>query len=453
MLKCTNFLGFYTRFFTFAVISTDERFKRIVMKQNCLIYIIGVIFSLLVFASCSSDSGDETAIENDSSTRTETWNVIIEPEYVLTDTDKSAHRVTSVMEGVDEKGDRIATFGPLDIDGIELLEGYRYKLQLAAKVSSTELSNSSKSFRLSKILEKTFVGVSQQDKREVEMEITPVRVKPKDQEQTWSYETLCGKIIGTDEKIDMLMGEIWGLDYKEFYGNNALNRLLVKVSITPSAKPIYEDKQQRIRLIQVLSKDALWKDSVVYMDSSGNIDPEASATQDPQFGDFELSWSFNSKKIGKGVLHAENNNASIFGLIMDAENNMTKFFVDSIFKKPYATMEPQKVTFDIDDAVYNGALQYGFVGYSADAYYYNIKDWKYMAIAKIDGTYYQFVPIVDYENSSMAYDMKAKQWLGVITIKQVDFSQAYYVPSPPWTEKYVMSPPLKLVFSTTKKIK
>jgi hypothetical protein len=62
------------------------------------------------------------------------------------------------------------------------------------------------------------------------------------------------------------------------------------------------------------------------------------------------------------------------------------------------------------------------------------------------------MPIPDYEKSSMTYDIKAKQWLGVITIKQVDLCEAYRIP-PPWTEKYVMSPPLKIVFSTTKKIK
>lgn len=175
--------------------------------------------------------------------------------------------------------------------------------------------------------------------------------------------------------------------------------------------------------------------------------------QDPWNGDFEFfAEDGKSQAIGKGVLHAEQNNTSTFGFIMDAENNMTKFFVDQAFKKDYQTMEPQKVTVDVDGVIFNSFLQYGFVGYSADAYYYNIKNWQYSAIAKIDDTFYQFTPIPDYENSSMTFDMKAKQWKGVITINQVHLCEAYTIPAP-WTEKYVMSPPLKIEFSTTKKIK
>ena len=182
-----------------------------------------------------------------------------------------------------------------------------------------------------------------------------------------------------------------------------------------------------------------------------------SNSQHSQFGDFEIIWTYSaedgkSQVIGKGIFHAEQNNTSTFGFFMDAENNMTKFFVDQVFKKDYQTMEPQKVTVDVDGVIYNSFLQYGFVGYSADAYYYNIKNWQYSAIAKIDDTFYQFTPIPDYEKSSMSFDTKSKQWMGVITIKQVHLCEAYTIPAP-WTEKYVMSPRLTIVFSTTKKIK
>lgn len=427
-----------------------------VMMQKNHIYKLGIVLlSMMLFSSCSNDdTGDSLEIDIDPSTRTEIWNVTIEPEYVLTDADKSAHRVAPVMEAVDDKGERIGTFYRDEIDGVILEEGYRYKLQVTAKISSGDLTNSANAYKLSKILEKSYVGIKQDNQKVVEMEVTPVRVLPKNAEESWSYEKLCGKILGTDEKVDMLMGEINGLDYKEFYGQNkVLNRLLVKVSITPSSKPVYTGIQQRIRLINVLTKNALWRDSVVYADSSGNNDDSAiPSTNNSQYGDFEMIWSASGKEIGKGILRAELNNSSTFGLFMDAENNMTKFFVDSLFKKDFKAMEPQKVTVDKDDATYNAYLQYSFVGYSSDAYYYNIKNWQYTAIAKIDDMFYQFTPIPDYEKSSMSYDTKAKQWMGVITIKQVDLCEAYRIP-PPWTEKYVMSPPLKIVFSTTKKIK
>ena len=193
------------------------------------------------------------------------------------------------------------------------------------------------------------------------------------------------------------------------------------------------------------------------VDDATTIDTDQNtAVSNSQYGDFQMNMSStedgNSQVIGKGILHAELNNTSTFGLFMDTENNMTKFFVDQVFKKDYKTMEPQKVTVDVDGETFNSVLQYGFVGYSSDAYYYNIKNWQYSAIAKIDDTFYQFTPISDYEKSSMTYDSNSKQWLGVITIKQVDLCEAYRIPAP-WTEKYVMSPPLKIVFSTTKKIK
>ena len=195
-------------------------------------------------------------------------------------------------------------------------------------------------------------------------------------------------------------------------------------------------------------------DDATTIDTDQN--PVVGSSQDGPYGDFEMNWMYStedgkSQVIGKCLLHAELNNTSTFGLFMDAENNMTKFFVDQVYKKDYKTMEPQEVTVD-DGAIYNSVLQYGFIGYSSDAYYYNIKNWQYSAIAKIDDTFYQFTPIPDYEESSMRYDSKAKQWMGVITIKQVDLCEAYRIP-PAWTEKYVMSPPLKIVFSTTKKIK
>lgn len=423
--------------------------------MKSLIYKIGImVWSLMLFAACSSDSIDDTSAITfpDSSPRTEIWTVTIEPEYVLTDADRAAHRVAPVKEAIDDKGQRVATFDSLAVNNVILKEGWRYKLKIAANLSVDDLGSSAYTFTSMKIEDMVYVGINKDKMREVVMDVIPIRVLPKNSEETWSYETLCGKIVGTDEKIDMMMGEINGLDYKKFYGKDKLCPLRILASITPSPKPIYEGKQQRIRLIRVLRPLTIESDSIIYADGV-NADP-TTPVSDSQYGDFELVWSANGKEIGKGILHAEQNNASTFGLFMDAENNMTAFFVDSLFKKEFKTMEPQKVIFDFEGAPYNSILQYVYVGYSDDANYYNIKDWQYKAIAKIDDMFYQFTPVPDYEKSILYYDKKVKQWAGVIPIKQVDLCEAYRIP-PPWTEEYKMSAssPLTIKFSTTKKIK
>ena len=460
MFKIVKSIPFYARFFDFAVIYTDEQSKFVKMKVKSLLYNIGVmVWGVMLFAACSSDSSGDNAtiIDPNPSPRTETWMVTIEPEFVLADADKSAHRVAPVKEAIDDKGERVATFDSMAVNNVVLKEGWRYKLKIAANLSIDDLGSSAYTYTSMKIEDMTYVGIKTSNMKEVVMDVFPIRVLPKNSEETWSYETLCGQIVGTDEKIDMMMGEINGLDFKEFYGKDNFYRLRIKATITPSQKPIYEGKQNRIRLVQLVRKSVMEKDSIVYADDSGVNTDQNTVVSNSQYGDFEMNWMYStedgkSQVIGKGILHAELNNISTFGFFMDAENNMTKFFVDQIFKKDYKTMEPQKVTVDVDGATFNSVLQYGFVGYSSDAYYYNIKNWQYSAIAKIDDTFYQFTPIPDYEKSSMTYDSKAKQWMGVITIKQVDLCEAYRIP-PPWTENYVMSPPLKIVFSTTKKIK
>ena len=455
MFKMVNLSPFYARFLGSSVIYTDKQSEFAKMKVKNLIYKIGImVWGMMLFIACSNDSSDDGGANIDitPSARTETWMVTIEPEFVLADADKPAHRVAPVKEAVNDKGERVATFDSLAVNNVVLKEGWRYKLKIAANLSVDDLGSSAYTFTSMKIEDMAYVGIKKDNMKEVVMDVTPIRVLPKNSEETWSYETLCGQVVDSDEKIDMMMGEINGLDYKEFYGKDNLYRIRIVASITPSSKPIYEGKQQRVRLVKVVRKSIIEKDSIVYADASGmNVDP-APSVSNSQYGDFEMVWSANGKEIGKGILHAELNNTSTFGLFMDAENNMTKFFVDSIFKKDFKTMEPQKVTVEKDGVTYNAYLQYAYVGYSSDSYYYNIKNWQYTAIAKIDDMFYQFTPIPDYEKSSMSYDTKAKQWMGVITIKQVDLCEAYRIP-PPWTEKYVMSPPLKIVFSTTKKIK
>ena len=414
-----KFLLFYARFFEFAVIYTDEQSEIVKMRMKNLIYKIGImVWSLMLFAACSSDSVDDTSaiIDPNPSPRTETWMVTIEPEFVLTDVDRAAHRVAPVKEAIDDKGQRVATFDSLAVNNVILKEGWRYKLKIAANLSVDDLGSSAFTFTSMKIEDMVYVGINKDNMKEVVMDVIPIRVLPKNSEETWSYETLYGKIVGTDQKIDMMMGEINGLDYKEFYGKDKLYRLRIVASIT-------------------------------------HVDP-AIPVSDSQYGDFEMVWSVNGKEIGKGILHAEQNSTSTFGLFMDAENNMTKFFVDSLYKKDFKTMEPQPVIFDYEGATYNSTLKYVNVGYSDDALYYDIKEWKYKAIAKIDDMFYQFTPMPDYEKSILYYDKKVKQWAGVIPIKQVDLCEAYRIP-PPWTEEYKMSAssPLTIKFSTTKKIK
>ncbi len=445
----------HARFRDFVVIKIDSDEIASTMKVYSLLYRIGVLLlGFWMFMACSSDNSEvQEPAEDPDSERTETWNVIIEPEYVLIDVDKNAHRVAPAMEAVDKEGKRLATFIKDEVNGIILEEGYRYDLQIEAKLNSNTLGKSAYTYKLKNIVDKSYVGINHTSRREVKMQIAPVKVLPKDEKESWSYERLCGYIEGSDEKVDLLMGEIQGMDYREFYNNSKMNRVRVIASITPSSRPVYEGKNQRIRLISILSKETQQTDSIVYSNSTNTKDTIPSPTNNSQYGDFEMVWSINGSEIGRGILHAELNSTSTFGIYMETENNMTKFFVDSIFKKPFNSFEIHKVTFDVGNATYNSALQYTYVGYTADAFYYNIKDWKYHAIAKLDDTSYMFQPVVDYEKSTMTYDSKTNQWLGAITIKQIDVGQAYIVPTPPWMWNYPMSPPIKIVFNTTKKVK
>ena len=58
-------------------------------------------------AEVITDANSEANVDITPSARTETWTVTIEPEFVLTDADRTAHRVAPVKEAINDKGERI----------------------------------------------------------------------------------------------------------------------------------------------------------------------------------------------------------------------------------------------------------------------------------------------------------------------------------------------------------
>jgi hypothetical protein len=128
-------------------------------------------------------------------------------------------------------------------------------------------------FYLNKIISKEYVGIRQEGRRDVEMDVEEVRVRSTNDYDSWEYMALLGKVIGTDETFLLHPFEIYGLTYVDFQmlmdrdeRGSIPVRVRMKVSITPSEKPIYPNINQRIRLIEVLGKQQLECDSIIYRD-------------------------------------------------------------------------------------------------------------------------------------------------------------------------------------------
>lgn len=130
---------------------------------------------MILFVACSNDSSDnsEANVDITPSARTETWTVTIEPEFVLTDADRTAHRVAPVKEAINDKGERITTFDSMAVNNVVLKEGWRYKLKIAANLSVDDLGSSAFTYTSMKIEDMTYVGIKQDNMREVVMDVFP----------------------------------------------------------------------------------------------------------------------------------------------------------------------------------------------------------------------------------------------------------------------------------------
>lgn len=235
---------------------------------------IRIPIMLLVVAMAASscdDSSDDGA--------TTYWTVTIEPEYVLSSPYWGGWGfVTPHMEAINERGDRTDLYGLEEIKGFTYEEGYRYQLQLRVvdkfkKTGVAVYDSPQYDFFLNRIISKEYVGIRQEGRREVEMDVEEVRVRSTNDYDSWEYMALLGKVIGTDETFLLHPFEIYGLTYVDFQmlmdrdeRGSIPVRVRMKVSITPSEKPIYPNINQRIRLIEVLGKQQLECDSIIYRD-------------------------------------------------------------------------------------------------------------------------------------------------------------------------------------------
>lgn len=246
---------------------------------------------LVVLTACSTDDAVYDG-QGQGKVRTgkytEVWTVVIEPEYVLGGDFWGGYTsIFPVMEATDDAGNRTATFMMNQIKGFDFEEGYRYKLQIEAEdvLASQEekgiyIADASRyEFTLQRVLNKEYVGIRQEGKRDLEMDVRMVRVCSENDYDSWQYMLLCGTVVGSDETILMAVHEIYGLDnswiYQEYTVDGTVKdyRVRMKVSITPSDKPVYGQIKRRIRLQEIVSKERVEGDSVIYMnrDEAGQM--------------------------------------------------------------------------------------------------------------------------------------------------------------------------------------
>ena len=234
------------------------------------------ILATILFAAgltaCSSDDDDYT----------ELWTVNIEPEFVLgTDYWGGYTSVHPVMEATDDAGNRTGTYMMGQIKGFEFEEGYRYKLLIEAddllkryeEKGVYVVDGSRYKFTLKKVLSKEYVGIREEGRRDVEMDVQQVRVRSTNETDSWEYGLCVGQVVGTDEIISMAPFEIAGLrepwifeDWQED-GTVVAYKIRMKVSITPTDKPLLGNGfRRRIRLQEIVGKEKMENEGIIYME-------------------------------------------------------------------------------------------------------------------------------------------------------------------------------------------
>ena len=166
------------------------------------------------------------------------------------------------------------------IKGFDFEEGYRYTLKIEAEdvLASYEaqgiyLADASRyEFTLKEIVSKEYVGIREEGRRDLEMDVQLAHVRSVNDYDSWEYVLLCGTVVGTDEKIYMSPYEIYGTQDPWLFSETTEDgtvidyRVRMKVSITPSDRPVYGDKCRRIRLQEIVGKEKVEGDNIIYMD-------------------------------------------------------------------------------------------------------------------------------------------------------------------------------------------
>lgn len=231
-----------------------------------------VILMMLLAGMLSACSLDDDDPEEWTPT-TETWEVNIEPEYVIDSPAWGAYKNTLwgllfQMEAYNDKGERL-TFSFDQIEGFTFEEGYRYKLLVDASTTDPKIMDGpSRTFKLNKLISKEYVGIRTEGQREVTMDVQRVCMTQHHDLSSESYYFLCGRAIDGSEKLDMAMTEIWGYEpemFQYYDESKQFHRFLcrMKLTITPSNRPVFRSHQYRIRLKELISQEELPADSIV----------------------------------------------------------------------------------------------------------------------------------------------------------------------------------------------
>ena len=231
------------------------------IKQKFLILLM-MAFGLV---ACALDDESETKWKP----KTETWTVIIEPEYVMGYSSWGAYSSIGVqMDGFNEKGERIGRFYSDEIKGFTFEEGYRYKLRIEATTTDPGIMDGPDyAFQLIEVISKEYIGISKEGRREVTMDVQMVLMLTPDPTSSRGFYFLSGKSVDGGETLDMGMQEIYGAKSEMFckYGwcTDEIHRYIcrMRLSITPSDEPVFAKHNYRIRLEELISQREIADDS------------------------------------------------------------------------------------------------------------------------------------------------------------------------------------------------
>jgi hypothetical protein len=159
------------------------------MKQKFLI-LLTMAFGLV---ACALDDEPETKWKP----KTETWTVIIEPEYVMGYSSWGAYSSIGVqMDAFNEKGERIGRFYSGEIKGFTFEEGYRYKLRIEATTTDPGIMDGpAYAFQLIEVISKEYIGISKEGRREVTMDVQMVLMLTPDPTSSRGFYFLSGKSV------------------------------------------------------------------------------------------------------------------------------------------------------------------------------------------------------------------------------------------------------------------
>lgn len=238
--------------------------KQIEMKQKFLVIMLMLTVGL---TACSLDDEESDGRKY----KTETWDVTIEPEYIL-GRSYGGYYPSFNMEARFEDGRYKGSIAPSEIAGFTFEEGYRYKLKIEAKSPDPMVYDGpGYTYKLKELLSKEYVGISTEGRRDVTMDVRTVRMLPPDGDSSQGFYYLCGKTRDGSEKIDMGFQEIYGMDYNQFFESAMRTEsdvserysCYVQLSITPCERPIFDNHQYRIRMEHMLGQSRLAGDSIV----------------------------------------------------------------------------------------------------------------------------------------------------------------------------------------------